>query len=124
MTILTMILQAFLGVAFVGSGGLKVVSGNTEPKKNFAKMRLPNWWLAPIGLLEVLTGFGLLLGFVFPVLVTIAALVAACTMFGATIAHVIQDRPFNGYPALVLLVIAGFILTSSWYQLALFGGVP
>jgi DoxX-like family len=66
MTWFFIIVQGFLCIAMFGSGGLKVIPGETVPKKNFTNMRLPGWWLMPIGVIEVLIGVGLLIGFFVP----------------------------------------------------------
>jgi uncharacterized membrane protein YphA (DoxX/SURF4 family) len=112
-----LIAQGLLCIAMFGSGGLKILPGESEPKKNFAKMRLPARWLAPIGTLEVLTGFGLLIGFFAPAFGLITALIATGTMAGATLAHVIQDKNgFQGIPALVLFAISLTVLLGRWFS--------
>jgi uncharacterized membrane protein YphA (DoxX/SURF4 family) len=110
--------QAFLGIASLASGVLKIIPGDTAPKKNFAKMRLPAWWLAPIGWLEALCGLGLLIGFWWPFAAAISAALMGVIMLGAVGAHVIQDEKYEGYPALVLLIISAGVLLGRWSALA------
>jgi uncharacterized membrane protein YphA (DoxX/SURF4 family) len=110
--------QVFLGIASFGSGVLKIIPGETVPKKNFAKMQLPAWWLAPIGMLEALCGVGLLIGFWWPTVAAISAALMACTMLGAVGAHIIQDQKYDGYPALLLLIISAGVLIGRWADLA------
>jgi uncharacterized membrane protein YphA (DoxX/SURF4 family) len=114
--------QVFLGIAAFGSGVMKIIPGETVPKKNFAKMQLPAWWLAPIGMLEALCGIGLLIGFWWPTVAAISAALMACTMLGAVSAHVrsliFLGKKYDGYPALVLLVISAGVLIGRWVDLA------
>jgi uncharacterized membrane protein YphA (DoxX/SURF4 family) len=114
MNLLFLILQGFLSIAFLGSGLLKVVPGDTPPKQNYAKMRLPMWWLAPIGYTEVITGLCVLIGFFLPVFLVVGAVLAFCTMAGAVLAHVVRDETYEGYPALVLLLVSGVVLWANW----------
>lgn len=112
-----LIAQGLLCIAMFGSGTLKIVPGETEPKKNFTKMHLAAWWLAPIGTLEVLTGLGLLIGFFAPASALFAALIATGTMAGATLAHVTQDKNgFQGFPAVVLLAISLTVLLGRYFS--------
>jgi uncharacterized membrane protein YphA (DoxX/SURF4 family) len=98
------VLQAVLALAFAGSGILKLVPGDTAPKRNYAQLRLPGWWLAPIGAVEVVAALCLLVGFWQPESARAGAALAGCAMLGAVGAHLLRDPRFGGYPALVLLV--------------------
>lgn len=97
-------LQSLLIVAFVASGTLKLVPGDNGSKRNYAKLRLPGWWLAPIGAVEVAAALCLFAGFWSPLGAGIGAVLMVATMLGAVASHVVQDARFAGYPALVLLV--------------------
>lgn len=114
MNILFLLLQGFLGIAFTASGVLKIIPGNTAPKQNFSKMHLPAWWLGPIGILEVTTGLCILAGFFIPMFLLLGAVLAVCIMASAVLAHLIKDEKYEGYPALILLVVSGLILWGNW----------
>lgn len=116
MIILSNLLQGFLALAFVVSGSLKVVPGDNKPKQKFAKMRLPGWWLAPIGITEVFAGLCLLIGFFVFGWTAFGAALAVVTMAGAVLAHVIQDEHYEGYPALILLVVSSLVLWLHWSE--------
>ncbi|MGL4609406.1 MAG: DoxX family protein [Trueperaceae bacterium] len=116
MVILSNFLQGFLALAFVISGGLKVIPGDNKPKQNFAKMRLPAWWLAPIGITEVLAGLFLVIGFFSFGWSALGAALAVVTMAGAVLAHIIQDEHYEGYPALILLSVGCFVLWLNWSE--------
>lgn len=103
-------LQGFLVVAFVMSGGLKLVPGDTMAKRNYDKMRLPIWWLAPIGVTELVTGVCLAVGLFFPGWTAWGALVGVATMAGAVLAHLVQDKTYNSFSALVLLLASSIVL--------------
>ncbi len=113
-----LVVQGLLAIAMLGSGGLKIVPGDTEPKKNFEAMRLPMWWLAPIGWLEVLVGIALISGFFVPRAAAFGALMGLGIMVSAVGAHVVQDKNgFDGYPAVVLALLSGAVVLGNWYAL-------
>lgn len=103
-------LQGFLVAAFVMSGGLKLLPSDTMAKRNYDKMRLPMWWLAPIGVIELVTGVCLAAGLFFPGWTALGALIGVATMAGAVLAHLVQDKAYDGYSALVLLVVSSVVL--------------
>jgi uncharacterized membrane protein YphA (DoxX/SURF4 family) len=123
MNILLLILQGLLGVAFTGSGTSKLLPGDNPSKQGYAKVRLPMWWLTPIGLTEVVAGLSLFVGFFVPFFALLGAVLAVCTMAGAVLAHVVRDRKFEGYAALVLLVISSIVLWRHWPELLRLVGI-
>jgi uncharacterized membrane protein YphA (DoxX/SURF4 family) len=114
MNIIFLLLQGLLGFGLTMSGVLKVVPGDNPAKQGYAKVRLPMFWLTPIGLIEMMAGLGLIVGFFVPPLAAVGAVLAVCSMAGAVLAHVVQDKRFDGYQALVLLVLSSIVL---WQKL-------
>jgi uncharacterized membrane protein YphA (DoxX/SURF4 family) len=123
MNIVLLILQGLLGAAFTASGTLKLLPGDNPSKQGYAKVRLPMWWLTPIGLTEVVAGLSLFAGFFVPSVAVLGAVLAVCTMAGAVLAHVVQDKKFAGYPALVLLILSGLVLWRHWPELVSLVGI-
>jgi uncharacterized membrane protein YphA (DoxX/SURF4 family) len=117
MNILSLILQGLLGIVFTASGMFKVLPGDNPSKQGYIKVRLPMWWLTPIGLTEVVAGLSLFVGFFVPFFAVLGAVLAVCTMAGAVLAHVVRDKKFQGYPALVLLVLSSIVLWRHWPEL-------
>ncbi len=97
------ILSSLVALAFIGAGGGKL-AGTAVMVELFDKVGLGQWFRYFTGLLEVVTGIGLLI----PRYAFYAAVVLATVMVGAVIAHVavLGGSPA---PALVLLVLTGII---------------
>jgi uncharacterized membrane protein YphA (DoxX/SURF4 family) len=123
MMIIVLMLQGLLGVVFTASGTFKVLPSDNPSKQSYAKLRLPMWWLAPIGIVEIVAGLSLLVGFFVPTLVVLGAVLAVCTMAGAVLAHIMRDKKFEGYPALVLFVLSSIVLWRHWTELANLVGI-
>ena len=100
--IIAWILQALLGLAFIGFGGYGLLHA-TENTKNFVGMGLPGWFAYLIGASELLGGIGLLI----PRTVRLAALGLIIIMIGAVVLHAtkIPGGLANGVPAIVFLVL-------------------
>jgi uncharacterized membrane protein YphA (DoxX/SURF4 family) len=121
--ILLLILQGLLGAAFTGSGTSKLLPGDNPSKQGYAKVRLPMWWLTPIGLTEIVAGISLFVGFFVSLFAVLGTVLAVCTMAGAVLAHVVRDKKFEGYPALVLLVLSSMVLWRHWPELVRLVGI-
>jgi predicted cation transporter len=105
------ILQGLLGVAMLSGGTMNLLSGQTTAKKNFSQLRLPQAWLVPIGVLQILVALGLMIGFFDLKIATLSAAIATIMMLAGTAIHVFMDKNgFQGYSALSLLLINAVVL--------------
>ncbi|RLP77760.1 DoxX family protein [Mycetocola tolaasinivorans] len=115
MFIALIILNALLALAFIGSGGMKVVTPIprlSERGMTFVD-RFPTAFTRFIGLAEVIGGIGLILPVVTgvaPVLTPIAALGLAVIMIGAIVIHVRHREPVIPVVVLTLLSLASAVL--------------
>jgi len=101
--IIAWILQVLLAVAFIASGGNKLVH-LADTVKGFGGMGFPNWFAYFIAGAEVLGGIGLLV----PRFTRAAALGLMLIMIGAAYVHATKIPGGllpNGFPALALLVL-------------------
>ena len=96
-------LSGLVALAFMGAGGLKLVSAAVEVEL-FDKVGLGQWFRYFTGLLEVAGAIGLLI----PRYAFYAAVLLGTVMVGAIIANVtvLGGSPA---PAIVLLVLSGMI---------------
>ncbi|RSK24787.1 DoxX family protein [Hymenobacter metallilatus] len=104
--IIAWILQGLLGLAFIASGGRKLLN-LPETVGMFGQLGLPGALAYVVAIGEVLGGIGLLI----PRLVRPAALGLMLIMAGAVVMHItkIPGGIANGIPALVLLVLLGVV---------------
>jgi uncharacterized membrane protein YphA (DoxX/SURF4 family) len=101
------VLQGFLSVLFLVFGASKFSSNVRFWTDLFAKIGIGQWFRFFTGGLEVICAVLLLL----PKTSAVAALLLACTMFGAIAIHVLILRDgfaafFSAFPLLLLIVIA------------------
>src|SRR6267154_360427 len=98
MHIATIVLSALLAVAFLGSGGLKIV-GAKQSLEMRDQLRVGAQLWRVVGALEVAGGLGLAVGFVVPALGIAAAVGLALLMVGGIVAHVRAQDLRNAGPA-------------------------
>lgn len=105
MFIATIVLSALLAVAFLGSGGLKLVGAKQSLQmRDQLQVGAQLWRL--VGALEVAGGVGLAVGFVIPVIGIAAAVGLALLMVGGIVAHARAQDLRNAGPAALLLMLA------------------
>lgn len=110
MKIALWIMQGLLVLAFLASGGQKLV-GTEQIISEFARYGYPQWFMYFTGLVEVTGALGLLVGFFRPVVTPFAALLLVGTMLGALFTHVRIGDPLQTLVApFVLLLIAAAVL--------------
>lgn len=102
------ILQGLLAAAFITAGFSKL-SGDPMMIANFEQLGLGQWFRYLTGSIEVVFGALLLV----PLLAPVAAAVLACTMLGATLAHLMQLGG-SPLPAIVLGVLCAVIVRYRW----------
>jgi uncharacterized membrane protein YphA (DoxX/SURF4 family) len=105
MHIATIVLSVLLAVAFLGSGGLKVV-GAKQSLTMRDQLRVGAQLWRVVGALEVAGGLGLVVGLVVPLLGIAAAVGLALLMVGGIGAHARAQDLRNAGPAALLLVLA------------------
>lgn len=107
------VLQLLLALVFLGAGGVKLVTPESEFPTQFPWAEdLPTWSPRVIGVLEVAGSIGLIapqaVG-IAPVLTPVAAGGLALTMVGAGLVHVGRGEFAEVIPALVLLAMCSFV---------------
>lgn len=113
------VLQLMLGVFFTPEGVIKWthIGPSTARFKHF---RYPTWFRYVTGVVEVLIGLGLLVGFRFSWLAALAALVLLVEMLVAIASHLLRGHdPFvpEAMPAMIVLVMALAVLALHWGSL-------
>lgn len=113
------VLQLMLGVSFMPEGVIKWthIGPSTAQFKHF---RYPTWFRYVTGMVEVLIGVGLLLGFWCGWLAALAALALVVEMLVAIASHLLRGHdPFvpEAAPAAVVLVMALAVLALHWGSL-------
>ncbi|MDT5196761.1 MAG: hypothetical protein QOH20_3515 [Mycobacterium sp.] len=115
MHIATIVLSALLAVAFLGSGGLKLVGAKQSLEMRDQQRVGAQLWRV-VGALEVAGGLGLAIGFVVPALGIAAAVGLALLMVGGIASHARVGDLRHAGPAALLLVLsavtAGLLVTS------------
>ena len=80
-------------------------------KEEFATYGLPEWSVAVVGTLKILSALGLLVGIFLPILVLPSAALLGVLMLGALAMHLkVKDKPQRSLPALTLLAVCVAIL--------------
>ena len=105
MNIGKIIVQAFLGVAFLVTGGVKL-AGVPQIQDEFTRYHYPQWFRVVTGTVEVTGAVGMLGGFFRPVLTRFAAFLLLTTMIGAILTHLRIKDPVR--TMLVPLVLGTF----------------
>lgn len=105
MDIVAIVLQALLGLAFLGAGFSKI-AGVQMHVDNFKNWGLPQWFRVVTGLVEVAGAVALILGFWEPSWAAVAGLWLGFTMFVGILVHVrMKDSLKMTFPAIVLCVL-------------------
>lgn len=110
------VLQLMLGVFFTPEGVIKWTHIGPSTAR-FQHFRYPTWFRYVTGMVEVLIGLGLLLGFWFGWLAALAALALVVEMLVAIASHLLRGHdPIvpEAAPAAVVLVMALAVLTLHW----------
>jgi uncharacterized membrane protein YphA (DoxX/SURF4 family) len=105
MSIAIIVLSALLAVAFLGSGGLKLVGAKQSLQMRDQLHVGAQLWRV-VGALEVAGALGLAVGFVVPAVGIAAAVGLALLMAGGIVAHARAQDLRNAGPAALLLVLA------------------
>ena len=113
MEIAYLAVQGLLALAFLMSGGSKLVGARMQVE-NFERWHYPQWFRPVVGTVEVLGAAGMVLGFWAPPAAFAAALWMGATMVGAVYTHLVRAKD-RGYPAPgVLLVLAAVVALGRW----------
>jgi uncharacterized membrane protein YphA (DoxX/SURF4 family) len=105
MHITLIVLSALLAVAFLGSGGFKLVGAKQSlTMRDQLRVGAQPWRV--VGALEVVGALGLAAGFGAPVLGIAAAVGLALLMVGGIVTHARAQDLRNAGPAALLLVLA------------------
>jgi uncharacterized membrane protein YphA (DoxX/SURF4 family) len=105
MYVAIIVLSALLAVAFLGSGGLKLM-GAKQSLQMRDQLRIGAQLWRVVGALEVAGALGLAAGLVVPVVGIAAGVGLALLMVGAIAAHGRAQDLRNAGPAALLLVLA------------------
>src|SRR5258705_9632998 len=105
MSIAIIVLSALLAIAFLSSGGLKLVGAKQSLQMRDQLHVGAKLWRV-VGALEVAGALGLAAGLVVPVLGLAAAVGLALLMVGGIAAHARAQDIRNAGPAALLLVLA------------------
>ena len=112
MKLTTKILQALLGLAFLGAGGSKL-AGADQMVDEFHRYRYPQWFRVVTGSVEVSGALGMLVGIFRPVVAPFAGLFLTATMVGALATHLrIKDPVGKMAPPAMLLVLSTTVLVA------------
>ncbi|MDC6353289.1 MULTISPECIES: DoxX family protein [unclassified Robiginitalea] len=88
--------------------------GASSMKEEFANYGLTGGLVYVVGAIKVLAATGLLLSIWYPALTLPAATVMAVMMAGAVAMHLkVQDPIRRSFPALLFLVLSGFLIASA-----------
>ncbi|TVX99697.1 DoxX family protein [Cohnella terricola] len=105
MNILSAVLQAILGLAFLGAG-LSKLAGAKMHVDNFNHWKLPQWFRIVTGLVEVVGAAALVVGYWEPSWASAGALWLAVTMLGGILVHVrVKDSLKLTFPSIVLFIL-------------------
>ncbi|RAV21121.1 DoxX family protein [Paenibacillus contaminans] len=105
MTIVTVVLQSLLSLAFLFSG-LSKIAGAKMQVEVFEHVKLPQWFRVVTGVLMLAGVGGLVAGFWHEGVLSLAALWIACIMLGAVLSHVrVRDSFKQLFPALLLMIL-------------------
>lgn len=116
------IAQWILAVAFLASGGMKLVRSREQMARSMPVMEdVSPGALKLIGIAEVLGGLGVVLPSwlgILPWLTPLAAAGLVLLMVGAVGAHLRRGEVAMSGPALFLLLVVGFVAWGRWHLLA------
>ncbi|NBD26170.1 DoxX family protein [Paenibacillus glycinis] len=113
MSIVSLVLQMVLILAFLLGGGMNV-AGVKAQIEAFDHLRLPQWFRVVTGLFQLIGIAGLVIGFWKPGILAWAGAWFAVMMLIAVVAHVrVKDSFGKALPALVLAIIAIVLLAAN-----------
>lgn len=116
MQITSIVLQIILGTGFIMFGSMKFSA--KQMVQQFQRYGYSQGFRIFTGLVEIVGAAGMILGIWYPLLATLAGLLLAATMIGATITHIRVKDPGNslGMP-LVLLILSLIVVILNWNAL-------
>jgi len=110
MDIVSIIIQALLGLMFVMAGIMKV-AGVKMHVDNFAQWGLPQWFRVVTGLVELIAAALLIVGIWKDSWAALGGLLLAVTMLGGVLVHVRAKEPFKAsVPAAVMCIASVIVL--------------
>ncbi|MFS1511073.1 DoxX family protein [Chengkuizengella sp. SCS-71B] len=118
MDIFVVILEAILGLAFLGTGFSKLF-GAKAMVEDFRRYSFPKWFLPFTGFVEAVGAVALITGLWLDSLSGLGALLLAVTMFFAVLTHLVRvkDPVSKALPAFMLFVIALIVTISNWSEM-------
>lgn len=110
MSILMLILQIFLGIMF-SLLGITSLAGSKPVRKNFEHLGVSNLFRILTGIVQLIGGFGSLIGIFISPFLTLASMWIILTMIVAIGLHVRIREPFKkNIPALAVSIMALLVL--------------
>ncbi|NBI29291.1 DoxX family protein [Chengkuizengella marina] len=118
MDIFVVILEAILGLAFLGAGFSKLFGSKTTVE-DFRRYSFPNWFLPFTGFVESIGAVALIIGLWLDSLSGLGALLLAITMFFAVLTHIVRmkDPVSKALPAFILFVFALIVTIANWSEM-------
>ncbi len=109
MTVLSIILQALLGLGFLMFGFMKF--GSKQMVEGFKQYGYPAWFRVVTGLVEVVSAVLVIAGIWKDILAAWGGLLIAVTMIGAIVTHIkIKDEVKNMMVPIILFVLGLIVL--------------
>jgi putative oxidoreductase len=122
MDIVAIVLQALLGLAFLGAGAGKM-AGSKMHVDNFKQWRLPQWFRVVTGLVEAIGAIALIIGIWEPSWAAVAGLWLGFTMFMGILVHVrVKDSLKQSAPSVILCILSLVVFFIQQNELANFPG--
>lgn len=117
MSIVAIVLQVLLGVAFLLTAVRKLMNTKDSLERRDT-LKMPPWFWTLTGVLEALGALGLLVGIFWHPLAVAAALGLAVVMVGATYVNLLRRQPAsNAIATVVLLALAVMVAVVDWSDL-------
>lgn len=117
MNTVAMILQAVLGLVFLGSGASKVAGAHRQVE-SFDFLHLPQSFRTFVGCVEIIGALGILVGIALHWLATVAAIWLVAVMLGAMLTHArVRDTIPHFLPPAVLMCVAAIVVALRWSAL-------
>ncbi len=106
MEVIKIVLQALLGLVFLGAAGSKLAR-TRQMVGMFDHFKYPRWFMYFTGIVELAGALGVLLGIFVLVLAVLGGVLLAATMVGAVLTHVrAKDPVAAAIPPGILLVLS------------------
>ncbi len=117
MSIVVIVLQVLLGVAFLLTAVRKLLNTRDSLERRDT-LKMPPWFWMLTGVLEALGALGLLIGIFWHPLAVAAALGLAVVMAGATYTNLLRRQPAsNAIATVVLLALSVTVAVADWSDL-------